>query len=126
MSCVSRKGGTGGGGWVHPKGGNSMAASRLVFRSDLVGTGRMSVNADISTLLKCLASGKKSIEQLCPSGSWQTSALELALFSSLLLPHTSCIFLCTILWNVNFITCAWSLSPTPLVHGLDIAYLHVK
>ena len=30
--CVSRKGGTGGGGWVHPKGANSMAASGLVFR----------------------------------------------------------------------------------------------
>ena len=38
--CVSRKGGTGGGGWVHPKGANSMAVSELVFRSDLVGTGR--------------------------------------------------------------------------------------
>ena len=38
--CVSRKGGTGGGGWVHPKGANSMAASGLVLRSDLVGTGR--------------------------------------------------------------------------------------
>ena len=37
---VSRKGGTGGSGWVHPKGANSMAASGLVFRSDLVGTGR--------------------------------------------------------------------------------------
>ena len=37
---MSRKGGTGGGGWVHPKGANSMAASGLVFRSDLVGTGR--------------------------------------------------------------------------------------
>ena len=35
---------------------------------------RMSENADFSTLLKCLASGKKS-EQLRPSG--QTSALEL-------------------------------------------------
>ena len=40
MFCVSRKGGTGGGGWVHPKGANSMVASGLVFRSDLVGTGR--------------------------------------------------------------------------------------
>ena len=39
-SCVSRKGGTVGGGWVHLKGANSMATSRLVFRSDLVGTGR--------------------------------------------------------------------------------------
>ena len=38
--CVSRKGGTGGGRWVHPKGANSMAASGLIFRSDLVGTGR--------------------------------------------------------------------------------------
>ena len=38
--CVSRKGGTGGGGWVHPKGAYSMAVSRLVFRSDLVSTGR--------------------------------------------------------------------------------------
>ena len=37
--CASRKGRTGGGGWVHPKGANSMAASGLVFRSDLVGTG---------------------------------------------------------------------------------------
>ena len=38
--CMSRKAGTGGGGWVHPKGANSMAASGLVFRSDLVGTER--------------------------------------------------------------------------------------
>ena len=38
--CTSRKGGTGGGGWVHPKGANSMAAPGLVFRSNLVGTGR--------------------------------------------------------------------------------------
>jgi len=37
--CVSRKGGTGGDGWVHPKGANSMAASGLL-RNDLVGTGR--------------------------------------------------------------------------------------
>jgi len=29
-----------GGGWVHPKGAYSMAVSGLVFRSDLVGTGR--------------------------------------------------------------------------------------
>ena len=37
---MSRKGGTGGGGWVHPKGANSMAVSGLILRSDLVGTGR--------------------------------------------------------------------------------------
>ena len=38
--CVSRKGGTGGGEWVLPKGANSKATSGLVFRSDLVGTRR--------------------------------------------------------------------------------------
>ena len=38
---------------------------------------RMSANADFSTPLKCLVSGKKSIEQLRPSTPWQTSALEL-------------------------------------------------
>jgi len=38
--CVSGKGGTGEGGWVHLKGANSMVASVLVFRSDLVSTGR--------------------------------------------------------------------------------------
>jgi len=38
---------------------------------------RMSANADFSTLLKCLASGKKSIERLRPSAPRQTSALEL-------------------------------------------------
>ena len=38
--CFSRKGGIGGGVWVHLKGANSMAESELVSRSDLVGTGR--------------------------------------------------------------------------------------
>ena len=38
--CVSRKGGTGGGRWVHPKGANSMAMSRLISRNDLVCIGR--------------------------------------------------------------------------------------
>ena len=38
--CVSRKGGTGGGWWVHPKGANSMAVSGLACRKALVGTGR--------------------------------------------------------------------------------------
>jgi len=36
--CFSRKGGIGGGGWVDPKGANSMAASGLVSKNDLVGT----------------------------------------------------------------------------------------
>ena len=38
--CVSRNGGTGGGEGVHPKGANSMVASGLIFRSNLVGTRR--------------------------------------------------------------------------------------
>ena len=38
--CASRKGGTGGGGWVHPEGANSMAVSGLHSRKVLVGTGR--------------------------------------------------------------------------------------
>ena len=43
---------------------------------------RMSANEDFSTLLKCLASGKKSIEQLRPSAPRQTSALELSTASA--------------------------------------------
>jgi len=34
--CVSRKGGTGGGGWVHLKGANSMAVSGLSFENTLL------------------------------------------------------------------------------------------
>jgi len=36
--CFSRKGGIGGGGWVHPKGADSMAVSGLCFESALVGS----------------------------------------------------------------------------------------
>jgi len=38
--CMSRKGGTGGDGWVHPKGANSMVMSGLISRNDLVGIRR--------------------------------------------------------------------------------------
>ena len=38
--CDSRKGGTGGGGWVHPEGANSVAVSGLRGRKVLVGTGK--------------------------------------------------------------------------------------
>jgi len=38
---VSRKGGTGGDGWVHLKGANSMAMSELTCRKALAGTGRV-------------------------------------------------------------------------------------
>jgi len=37
MFCVSRKGGTGGGGWVHPRGANSMAVSGLAHEKPLAG-----------------------------------------------------------------------------------------
>ena len=36
--CMSRKGGTGGGGWLHLKGANSMATPVLGSRKALVGT----------------------------------------------------------------------------------------
>jgi len=36
--CFSRKGGIGGGGWVYPKGANSMTTSGLVSRINLVGS----------------------------------------------------------------------------------------
>jgi len=35
--CLSKKGGIGGGGWVLPKGANSMAMSGLGCRNNLVG-----------------------------------------------------------------------------------------
>jgi len=38
--CFNRNGGIGGGGWVHLKGANSIAASEVISRNDLVGTGR--------------------------------------------------------------------------------------
>ena len=37
--CVSRKGGTGGGGWAHPQGDMHMVATRLGCQSAMVGTG---------------------------------------------------------------------------------------
>ena len=37
--CVSRKGGTGGGGWGHPQDAVHMAAARLGCKRTVVGTG---------------------------------------------------------------------------------------
>ena len=37
--CISKKGGTGQGGWMHLKGANSMTMSGLGFRKAMVGTG---------------------------------------------------------------------------------------
>ena len=39
-SCMSRNGGTGDGGWVHPKGAKCMAMPGLSCGKALVGTGR--------------------------------------------------------------------------------------
>ena len=38
--CISRKGGTGGGGWGHPQGAVYMVAARLGFEKAMVDTGR--------------------------------------------------------------------------------------
>jgi len=37
--CISRKGGTGGGGWGHPQGAMHVVAARLGFERAMVGTG---------------------------------------------------------------------------------------
>ena len=51
--CDSRMGRTGGGGWVHPEGANSMAMSGLCGRKVLVGTGRaISINFGINGVRK--------------------------------------------------------------------------
>jgi len=62
---------------------------------------RVSVNADISTALKCLASGKRSIVIVphCPVATRAVTILPLLL-----------VYHCALyLWNVNFTTCAWSM-----------------
>jgi len=65
------------------------------------------ISAD-TTALKCLASGKKSIEPSHPNVPH--SALELLLFCYF---HTLLVYLCTLyLWNVNFITCTWTFPPS--------------
>ena len=72
----------------------------------------MSVNADFSTLLKCLASGKKSIEQLRPSTPRRTSALELLevyCFRILL------VYPCTLYYGMLILSGALGACPTPPV-----------
>ena len=52
--CVSRKGGTGGGGWGHPQGAVRMAAVRLGCKSNMVGTGLANSRPGfVSRLRKC-------------------------------------------------------------------------
>ena len=70
----------------------------------------MSANADFSTLLKCLASGKKSIEQLRPSAPRQTSALELLVvycFRILL------VYPCALYYGMLILSRALGACPTP-------------
>ena len=81
---------------------------------------RMSANADFSTLLKCLASGKKSIEQLRPSAPRQTSALELLevyCFRILL------VYPCALYYGMLILSRAHGACPTPpgQRHGLCVA-----
>ena len=57
---MSRKGGRGGGRWVHPKGANSMAVSGLGFREALVGTGWA-----VSLLLSMIGLRKPSSNSPC-------------------------------------------------------------
>ena len=71
----------------------------------------MSANADFSTLLKCLASGKKSIEQLRPTTPRQTSALELLVvycFSILL------VYPCALYYGMLILSRVHGACPTPL------------
>ena len=44
--CVSRKGGTGGGGWGHPQGAVHMVAARLGFEKAMVGARRATPRPD--------------------------------------------------------------------------------
>ena len=69
---------------------------------------RMSLNADVSIPLKCLALDKKSIKQLCPCVPRRISALELLLFC-----YFHILLVYHYLWNVNFTVYAQSLSNLP-------------
>ena len=52
--CVSRKGGTGGGGWGHPQGAMYMMIVRLGCKSNMVGTGLANSRPGcMSRLRKC-------------------------------------------------------------------------
>ena len=71
---------------------------------------RMSANVDFPTLLKSLASGKKSIEQLRPSAPLQTSALEL------LVVRCFCILLvypCALYYGMLILSRVLGACPTP-------------
>ena len=50
--CVSRKGGTGGGGWGHPQGAVHMVAARLGVEKAMVGSGRATPRPDCMDRLR--------------------------------------------------------------------------
>ena len=77
---------------------------------------RMSANADFSTLLMCVASGKKSIEQLRPSAPRQTSALELLEAYSF---RILLVYRCALYYGMLILSRALGACPTP--PGLMIA-----
>ena len=61
-------------------------------------------------LLKCLTSGKKSVEQLRPSAPWQTSALELLVFCCFRL---LLVYPCALIYGMLILLCAHGTCPTP-------------
>ena len=71
---------------------------------------RMSANADFSTLLKCLASAKKSIELLRPSAPRQTSALELLVVYCI---RILLAYLCALYYGMLILSFAHGACPTP-------------
>jgi len=60
--------------------------------------------------LKCLASGKTSIEQLRPSALRQTSALELLVFYGF---HILLVYPCPLYYGMLILSCAHGACPTP-------------
>ena len=71
---------------------------------------RMSANAEFSTLLKCLASGKKSIEQLRPSAPRQTSPLELL---EVYCFRIRLVYPCALFYGMLILSRALGACPTP-------------
>jgi len=64
--CVSRKDGTGGGGWVYPKGAINMATTGLSFGNTLVGSGW-------ATSVLCTNRLRKQSSHLVWTSFWQGS-----------------------------------------------------
>jgi len=77
---------------------------------DHVALPRMSANDDFSTPLKCLTSGKKSIEQLRSSVPRQTSALELLVFYCF---RILLVYPCSLYYGMLILSRAHGACPTP-------------